>query len=325
MKPFRRVVESTISISATCVCAGLSLSCGTAGSEAAPLVVREVYAREVPDSFQFSGAAFASNDDLVLWSSNRNYLLLVAAGTIQPIGADVLAKPIAAAFTLDDSEIEVVDAIRNTVVTLSRRGARLRERRFVAHTRVSTATRFRDSWILGGRDENGRFGISTATPVLRSASAERAVFDPGLGDGLPTHLSKAEDELLLTSVNRPFAVQRIDSLGHTLSPLIPAGVDTLRAIRNLTSRGRWVSLPALRVSDGYMQTLSDLASDHRIVVLYDASGSARRYSVLEIPVGFVASQPRRNLLAGARRGNGLELRVSAWSREGDSLSTLRNR
>lgn len=322
---FRRVFLSTRLGKATCVFAGLALGCGSTGSDASPLVVREVYARELPDSFQFSGAAFASNDDLVLWASNRSYLLLVVAGNIQPIGVGFLVKPIAAAFTAGDSEIEVVDAVRNTVLTLSRRGDRLRERRFSSRTTVSTAARFRDTWVLGGRDENGTFAINMATHVSSVAAARRTNLDLGLSDGVPAHLSLAEHELLLTSVNRPFVVRRVDRLLQTRSSLVPAGIDTLRAIRNLTSRGSWISLPALAVSGGYLQTLSDLASDHRIVILYDSFGIAQRYTALDIPVGFVTSHVRSNLLAGARRGNVLELVVSAWDRGGDSLSTVRRR
>jgi hypothetical protein len=309
----------------TCTFAIAVSGCGAERAEPPPLELREEYSRQLPDSFQFVGATFSSDGSLVLWSSNRNYLLLVDEGRIQALGAAFLGKPVAAVFSAEGSEIEVVDAVRSTIVVLSRQGMRLRERRFYTSLRVSTATRIRDLWLLGGRGLNGRFALDEAGAYTSSASPGRSGSAFALHDDLPVHLSQAGGEVLLTNVNRPFAVQRFDSLGAPRASLSPKGIDTSRTIRELTSNGRWVSLPALAASDGYLQTLSDLTSDRRILILYDSSGAARRYTVLDIPVGFVASHARRNLLAGARRTHGLELVVSAWAREGDSSSTVRSK
>ena len=74
----------------------------------------------------------------------------------------------------------------------------------------------------------------------------------------------------------------------------------------------WVSLAAIPIDRGFLQTLADVTSEMRVLILYDTPGVAVRSTRLDIPPGFVAAIPARRTRIAARTMNGLELVGYRW-------------
>jgi hypothetical protein len=73
-----------------------------------------------------------------------------------------------------------------------------------------------------------------------------------------------------------------------------------------------VSLGTLALDHGYLQTIADLKSDLRVLVLYDTDGRVIRQSRLDVAIGMQYSIPARRLLLAAVRTNESQLIVYQW-------------
>jgi len=149
---------------------------------------------------------------------------------------------------------------------------------------------------------------------LRVAGAEGSLYRSAPAESLRTipryHLSDAAGLLLLTRFTRPFDVIRVDPAtgrADTLAPLtaqltgIPA--DSLT---------HWRALPAVAIDCGMLLTLSDLTSDHRLLVRYSAAGTVDRVTALDAPLGLMARLPGEQTVLAARRTGDLELVWYDW-------------
>jgi len=76
--------------------------------------------------------------------------------------------------------------------------------------------------------------------------------------------------------------------------------------------GHWVSMPIVPIDGGYLQTLSDLMSDDRVFVLYDADGLVLSRRTLSLPISLVAARRGRGDILGARRHSHVELVKYEW-------------
>jgi hypothetical protein len=62
--------------------------------------------------------------------------------------------------------------------------------------------------------------------------------------------------------------------------------------------GRYVGLPLLPGDCGFIQTIADLNSDSRFLLVYDADGGLRRVRHISAPMALVAALPKPGILAG---------------------------
>ncbi len=149
---------------------------------------------------------------------------------------------------------------------------------------------------------------------LRVAGSDESLYRSAPADSLRTipryHLSDAAGALLLTRFTSPFDVIRVDPAtgrADTLAPLaaqltgIPA--DSLK---------HWRALPAVAIDCGVLITLSDLTSDHRLLVRYGAGGAIDRVTPLDAPLGLMARLPGEPTVLAARRTGDLELVWYDW-------------
>lgn len=120
--------------------------------------------------------------------------------------------------------------------------------------------------------------------------------------------------LVSTELHHPFAVGVVHSDGKVQAVARPpAGfLDSLRLRRGGTDFAGLASLPALPVGRGFLQTVTDVQSDRRLLVVYDEELRVLRASMLSVPIGFVLSVPERRELYGARAGRRTELLKYRW-------------
>lgn len=149
---------------------------------------------------------------------------------------------------------------------------------------------------------------------LRLAGTDRSLYRSAPVDSLALipryHLSDGAGPLLLTRYTSPFDVIRIDpATGRTdtLAPL-PAGLLDIPADSLL----HWRALPTVAIDCGLLLTLSDLTSDHRLLVRYNDLGAVDRVTPLDAPLGLVARLPGEHTVLAARRTGDLELVWYDW-------------
>lgn len=75
----------------------------------------------------------------------------------------------------------------------------------------------------------------------------------------------------------------------------------------------WFALPVVRLDRGFLRVQADLRSSARRIELIDSQGRIVRTSLVETPLGLVASRPEDRLLFGMRGAPGAEALLFEWS------------
>lgn len=252
------------------------------------LHLEEEFAISLPRAAPVIGVAGEHAGRLVAWSTDSAYLV---SATDPPVVLPVaLAAAPAGAGMARNGTIELIDP-----------GAGLLRRTEAdgqgSDTPLPVGVRVRDAvrtephgWVIGGVDARGRYRVQgldgTAWWVISPDTL------PG-GTLPPYRLSAAADGVLLTEAEPPFRTWRVgpDGPGTVFAPL-SAGSPERQGVQ------RWVSAPVIDLGDGLVQTLADLASDRRVMILYDRGGREVRKTVLGVPMALVGiTRDRRHLLA----------------------------
>ena len=105
-------------------------SAGPSGVRAQPLIESgsdhlefiERWSAALPDTFRLIGGVFARDEGVILWSDAARYLLIGRAGELEPVTADDILRPLAAASAPQSGSIDVVDAAGPRIVNLSSPG-----------------------------------------------------------------------------------------------------------------------------------------------------------------------------------------------------------
>lgn len=187
-------------------------------------------------------------------------------------------------------------------VELTGRGAALNQ-----DIKLEQAVWLGDQWVVAVRE------VATRALVVYGTNS-RARYDVAPssdpGDLRRVQLSPAGGLVLLTELMSPFRLVRLDpSSGRadTLAPVLSH--PSARAL--IDSLSFWRALPAVALDCAVLLTLSDLRSDQRLLVRYDAPGRVVRVTPLEAPLGMVTTLGDASLLA-ARRAGELELVWYTW-------------
>lgn len=163
-------------------------------------------------------------------------------------------------------------------------------------------------WVVAVRE------VTTGALIVYGTGSRtryRTAGSPEPGALRRLQLSPAGGSVLVTELMAPFRVVRFDpssgkadTLALPLGSLGPGTVapDSLR---------HWRALPAVALDCAVLLTLSDLRSDRRLLLRYDAGGRVVRVTPLEAPLGMVAALGGASLLA-ARRVGELELVWYSW-------------
>jgi hypothetical protein len=222
------------------------------------------------------------------------------------------AQPPVAAF-LSDTLVEFVTQEPVTKYRLTIKGEMRRRIPIAADMILVSATHGHRGWILLFQESDGDMLLridGTETPVYARRELSQAP-SAGAANGW---VSTWGMETVVTAMLRPYTAWVYTAQGYrrlTLSPPLQF-IDSVRAAIARSDRDMWVSLPTLRLDRGYLQTIGNAGSDHRILVLYDELGRVSRRKVLAVPMGFAASIPETKTLIAARRINRVEIVAYRW-------------
>ena len=125
---------------------------------------------------------------------------------------------------------------------------------------------------------------------------------------LQLYVSAADTTVLIGRMHRPFEWWGLmPASGIVLHHVAPGPLARLESASD-----DWVGLPVIGVSGGYLQTVSDLRSQHRTLVLYDYNGTPTQRHDVSLQMGMIAGSPNGRMLVGLRTTDVQELVVYAW-------------
>jgi len=282
----------------------------------AQLELEQEFVISLPDSFELAGAAVSPSGLLALWAANSAHIVLATprsvSGEVIDFGPD-LSGPIGAAFVGSDSLLEIVDTAGPTILGFSLAGRLVYERRLQLGEVPEVAARLAGGWFLGARDQSGRYHVYRADhsigQTLEIFSVELEAKEHRY---LPVfQLSVGEGEVYLAMTEPPFETYRISPDGELLGTIQPRWESAPGAL-DAGPEPLIVALPLVPLGDQLLQTLADLSSDLRIILVYDRTGRVLRRKTLQAPVGFLTSCPDRHLLIAARWVGSLDLVGYRW-------------
>ncbi|MBA2670603.1 MAG: hypothetical protein H0U67_09555 [Gemmatimonadetes bacterium] len=290
-------------------CTGL-FTCSFVSNAASQLHLAEESAYILPDSFPVTAMAALDNGRIGLLS-NRDYVLIAHRGSFAEVGVGVLRRPVGIGVNPKSGRVEVVDAQRREIVSLLPAEG-VNHRRLTVPIAIGAAVRVTGGWYVGGSDgtevrrvfyvpDDGR-----VRQVHSWSSARRPSGQPA------ARLSALDDRVIITEADSPFHSVIVDSAGRLVSRLEAPDPDDA-SIQPAQRERRWSSLPVLRAGFLFLQVVSDLASDTRLVMTYDESGTLLRVAEVGIPIGFGATIPEHSLLVGIRRFGPQEIVSYRWS------------
>ncbi len=266
-----------------------------------------------PDSFERSGVAASDAPNLLLWSRAVGQLILLTEKLDQrrygflPDGV----RPRFAAL-VGDSSIEVIAEGSREIHRMSLAGGPTETRAIDAPESIIAAARDADGWIFLTRSPDGQLSLRRER-WAQTGTRRSAGWVNGRKDGYA--MIAGAEEIVLTQTARPHAVRVFDKALRLRRSFQP-GADVLPRTQGKaaadSSPALWTSLAAIPLDRGYIQTIADLASDRRIVVLYDEVGNSVRATDLKVALGFTASVPPRRLLFASRRLNTVEIVRYEW-------------
>jgi hypothetical protein len=267
----------------------------------------------LPSTFGITGVDAARDGRLTLWSPDGELLLVDAArrlttyqlpDTVSPVGVAAYGDD---GFRLIDTRTgrELLARTNGSVTALSGdlRGP---------SEMIERALPWENGWILGLIDLNARqFVVRLIRPegsrtLFRSAAADSA------SRILRYNVSATATGVLLSLGSAPYTVLRLDPSSGRIEtlPAPLAGADALAIPAD--SLWAWRSVSVVSLDCSLVLTLSDLTSDRRILVRYDADDQVDRLTRVNAPVGFMARIPGTSTLLGARRAGELELVWYDW-------------
>ena len=253
------------------------------------------------------GVAAAGDGRIAAWTARQ--LIVTDTGGAPLPTADIAARPIAAWFD-SAGALEVVDGHGGRVHRFLSDGSHAGFRELGVPVRIGAAARAPGGWAVGGAGEDGRYRVYAAgdgPPRLL------LTIDPDtlLARRLSSYrLDPARDAVLVSEAELPFRVWRVGRDGSAAPAMMPRGVRDRVTTRG--ERERWVALSVVEVGGGYLQTLADLASDRRLLVLMGRDGSTLRITEVAAPLGIAGTSADGEYVVGVRQADGWEAVLYRW-------------
>jgi hypothetical protein len=269
--------------------------------EAVRLELVEADATSFPGSAPLLGVASLDADHLVAWAASE--LLVRAGGEWRRVGRQ--GPPVAVAVAEDGFEI----ADQTGVVSYSWEGiARTAARDTSIWRHVDHAVRLDTTWVAALRDSSGILRIGSVLALRAGREWLRVDPDTLPESRLPAYrLAAGKGHVYVSEAEPPFRTWRLGRagpVGHASAPEVPVGggIDPQR----------WVALPMVDFPEGAIQTLADLASDRRVLTVYDREGRLNRRAELRIPLAVVGTTADGSHLVAARNVGGFEIVWYRW-------------
>lgn len=165
-------------------------------------------------------------------------------------------------------------------------------------------------WLVGGVDTAGSYRVQPlgGEPwwIIRPDTVRGGVLPP-------YRLAPATAGVLLTEAEPPFRTWPVsaESVG---AGFVPSGANYPRR----EGVQQWVSGPVVDLGEAMVQTLADLASDRRVMVVYDSRGREVSKTVIDVPMALVGiTRDRRHVVAVRNLGEA-EVVLYRWSWRSDN-------
>lgn len=265
------------------------------GREETTVTLAEEVSVTLPENFNLAGIATAANGEVLAWSREPATLLRFTQDLVAVASLTLPPQVVPVGVWFDGSVIAIISATPPTMYRLSPDG-RLLESIPLDDGMVLAAAHGSTGWYLLVESlTSGELlveveGSDTTISALRYGS-----------------LTAKGASVWLTDVLHPFEVHEVlaeQSKPRSLRPPIQV-LDSMRAARNQPDFQGWASLPVVLLDRGFLQTIADLATDRRLVVVYDHAGGVVASLSLDAPFGLMASAGYR--VYGARRTDTIEL------------------
>lgn len=275
----------------------------TTNATAKRLVLERIADHQLPTRYDFGGAEITTGNRIAAWSRSQGALWIYEVGQSQLLSIPGFSSrfrlgPLGVTW-LSDSTIGILarrgpklESIVFDVTNNSLRGT-AEESQLPDSSELVVATRMNRGWAYVTRSSN-----DVAALYLNSDRSGRPIWTLSLlpfKAHLPDSLARLDllakpsrKGILITLRWKPFKTFLVDSLGETRLTLQPPDELAACAPGIPCSQPILASLSVLELDQGYVQSLADLKSERRYLVLYDIQGEPIRVSQVEGAFGLVS-------------------------------------
>jgi hypothetical protein len=259
-----------------------------------------------PFGFEVAGASGPSNGELLVWSKSEAVVLNGSLKVVRQIQFPIRESPLAVEL-LADGAIELLTGSPGTIHRLDPNGHLLESEPIPVSGGIIHGALFGDGWILLTSDQ------SPSQPSYALFRFSKTGLSPFARVPFVGVLSSQGQRVFLAKASAP----------HTVLAFQPDGqfhqfeTDTV-LVSSLSEDTRdgsprtWVSLPVLEIGDRHLQTITDITSDQRVLVIYGPTGAVLRAKRIRAPVGFVASASEGGALFSVLHMNQTEIVRYRW-------------
>ena len=266
----------------------------------------EQYYVAVPDTFAPTGLELSANGTIVAWSQETGKAfrfdhkggqrqLILPSGS-QPVGGAISSNGI----------VEIFETKRASIYRFSSAGQLLNIQRTSVKSAYS-AVKVSSSWFILQRLSGDTVVMLQYDTTGKKVTLHKAQ----LRAGEATSMTRGKDshELLLANSRAPFAIKRLRLDSATIQVFNP------RLPEAMEGPETWRALPLVAVKSGYIQTIADLLSDRRILVLYSPDGKTKAVRPLNAPIGMGAGNLSSSVVAAVRNLRAPEIVWYKWINE----------
>lgn len=261
----------------------------------------------LPDSLEVSGAAASSSDEFVLWSRPQQRAWTVRGEEpIVPLIAPGVYDPVAAAHT--GQVVEIVDARTNSLLRWTPDGEFLEARQFEPDGRIVAADHGSAGWLFVASNAGSQAMLRFDGRRLEGVGSWQD--DDGRALSPQVWLRAWGSGAIVSEARYPFRWRLLATSGARIR-----GAPGAHGPAADSSSGS-IGFPVLPIEGGFLQTIADLRSPQRLLILYNAEGVPVRTTRFAVPMAFVAAVRSRRLLVAVRRTDRLELVLYRWMLDG---------
>lgn len=275
-------------------------------------VLTELRSVSLPASTKLGGATLAADGRIAYWSTDDDGIR-ITDGTQQRSACRALrARPIAAAFSRNSTDLELLDARSRSILRVGADGRCIQVLKIPAVSELLGGAQAGRTWVIGATDERGRSVVVRVEPEGHPTELLLHVATGGVDDPMRVryaHMRSSEGTVLLSAIHWPFAWVEMTAEGR-IARRTSLESTTSAGLRD--SLAGWIGLGVVPLDTGYVLTVADPRSDERRIVLFDLEGRPMRSSSVRASWGALAAMPKERQLLAVRRTNVLGLVVYKW-------------
>lgn len=294
--------------STTLLAAALGTLSQTAGGQpsrefSVRLLLREQLSVPLPDTMSISGGALGPSGAAVLWSTGLGVVVAVRGGSLTALCPTSRMRPVGARM-LSDDVVEIVDANGPSLIRVE--AGRCAHTPMRHRALINTVTFSNDDWLISGITAGGSPFVATMRDNRSSSPLRTFIRDSSRSAAM--HLTGGR-RAVASMLRPPFAWRATLEGGGFVDGAPPAQAVAKFAGASTSSV---LGLPVRTLGNGYLQILSDLTSDRRLLVTYRADGSFSRADLVEASMGVLDVNETDKVLLAIRRSDRLELVTYSW-------------